>query len=335
VSRRLAWILATLVAVALVAAAAVWLVIFLRGPRAADASSAECTVPAVGTASVTVVVEGPQSSGAGAAGNAAAGASATASTSVVTAGPVGLTAVQLQHASTVNAVGLARGLPDRARVIAVATAWQESGLRNLPGGDRDSVGLFQQRPSQGWGTAAELQDPVVAAGKFYDALLEVPGWQSMSLTRAAQEVQYSAFPDAYAKWEPDATTLVRGLSGSTAPALTCRAGSTAPDPITASRAALPGTTGASTRLAALLAAARAELGGITADATTATSAQLTITVKGADAEQSGRALAAWLVAHATGAGITEVVGSDGRWTTAGWASGPAQAAGTVTVTVAG
>ena len=261
------------------------------------------------------------------------GRAQAASTSVVTADTVGLTAVQLQHASTINAVGLARGLSERARVIAVATAWQESGLRNLPGGDLDSVGLFQQRPSQGWGTAAELQDPVVSSGKFYAALLEVQGWQSMSLTRAAQAVQYSAYPDAYAKWEPDATTVVRGLSGDAAPSLGCRSGATAPDPITASRSALAGSRSAGAALKSVLAAAKAELGGITADAVTSTSAQLSISLKGAAAQQAGRSLAAWLVAHAPGAGITEVDAADGRWTSAGWASGPAQAAGTVSVTV--
>ena len=126
---------------------------------------------------------------------------------------VELTVVQLQHASTINAVGLSRGISEQGRIIAVATAYQESSLRNRPDGDRDSVGLFQQRPSQGWGTAEQIIDPVYASGKFYDALLEVPDWQDMSLTDAAQAVQYSGFPDAYAKWEPQATTLVTGLSG--------------------------------------------------------------------------------------------------------------------------
>ena len=126
---------------------------------------------------------------------------------------VELTVVQLQHASTINAVGLSRSVPERGRIIAVATAYQESSLRNRPNGDRDSVGLFQQRPSQGWGTADQIQDPIYASGKFYDALLEVQDWQDMSLTDAAQAVQYSAYPDAYAKWEPQATTLVHALSG--------------------------------------------------------------------------------------------------------------------------
>src|SRR5438477_637501 len=75
----------------------------------------------------------------------------------------------------------------------------------------DSIGLFQQRPSQGWGTPAQLADPDYAATKFFQALLKVPGWQTMALTDAAQAVHKSAFPDAYAKWEPEATVLVSAV----------------------------------------------------------------------------------------------------------------------------
>jgi hypothetical protein len=106
---------------------------------------------------------------------------------------------QVANAATIVAVGAQRNVPPPGWVIAVATSMQESGLRNLSGGDRDSVGLFQQRPSQGWGTSHELQDPAYAAGKFYDRLLTIPDWQTIDLTDAAQAVQRSAFPDAYAK----------------------------------------------------------------------------------------------------------------------------------------
>ncbi|GGK36669.1 hypothetical protein GCM10010124_31640 [Pilimelia terevasa] len=91
------------------------------------------------------------------------------------------------------------------------TAMQESGLRNLPGGDRDSVGLFQQRPSQGWGTVAQLRDPAYAATKFYQRLAKVPGWERMSVTDAAQAVQRSAYPNAYAKHEPAAIRLLTAI----------------------------------------------------------------------------------------------------------------------------
>jgi hypothetical protein len=102
-------------------------------------------------------------------------------------------------------------LPARAWVIALATAQQESGLRNLNGGDRDSLGLFQQRPSQGWGTPQQIMDPMYAASKFYERLVQVPNWQTIPLTEAAQAVQRSAFPNAYAQWEPLAEALVGAL----------------------------------------------------------------------------------------------------------------------------
>ncbi len=122
---------------------------------------------------------------------------------------------QSANAAVIVAVGAEHKVAPRGWVIALATAMQESGLRNLPGGDRDSIGLFQQRPSQGWGTPAQLRDPRYAAGKFYSALLAIDGWQAMALTDAAQAVQRSAYPGAYAKWEDDAIALVRVLTGGT------------------------------------------------------------------------------------------------------------------------
>jgi hypothetical protein len=111
-----------------------------------------------------------------------------------------LTAEQVANAATIAQVGRDRGLPERAIVIALATAQQESRLRNLDYGDRDSLGLFQQRPSAGWGTEAQVQDPVYAAGKFYDHLVGVPGWETGRLTEVAQSVQRSGFPEAYEQW---------------------------------------------------------------------------------------------------------------------------------------
>jgi cell wall-associated NlpC family hydrolase len=121
-----------------------------------------------------------------------------------------LDADQLANARTIIATGVQMSVPTRGQVVAVATALQESTLRNLPYGDRDSVGLFQQRPSSGWGSVQELTTPSIAARKFYDALLKVPGWIGMPLTVAAQTVQRSAFPLAYAKWEPLAGSIVGG-----------------------------------------------------------------------------------------------------------------------------
>ncbi len=117
------------------------------------------------------------------------------------------TAEQLANAQTIVAVAVQRKLPKRAAVLALATAMVESGLRNLNYGDRDSLGLFQQRPSQGWGSPEQILNPVYAAGKFYDHLVAVPGWQTMPPGVAEQEVQRSGFPDRYAPREPAAAAL--------------------------------------------------------------------------------------------------------------------------------
>ena len=121
---------------------------------------------------------------------------------------------QLTHASVIVEVGRELDVPPHGWVVAVATAIQESGLRNLQYGDRDSLGLFQQRPSQGWGSESEITDPEYAATQFYEHLKEVSGWQDMSLTHAAQAVQRSAFPEAYAAHESDARYLVAAVAES-------------------------------------------------------------------------------------------------------------------------
>jgi hypothetical protein len=120
---------------------------------------------------------------------------------------------QRENAATIVQVGVALAIPTRGQVVALATAIQESQLYNLGDlgarNDHDSLGLFQQRPSMGWGSAAQVTDPVYAATAFYLALKRVPGWESMAVTVAAQRVQRSAFPNAYAQWERDATSLVQ------------------------------------------------------------------------------------------------------------------------------
>lgn len=128
---------------------------------------------------------------------------------------------QAANAATIAAVAHARGLPDRAVTISLATAMQESKIRNLAGGDRDSVGLFQQRPSQGWGTVQQIMDPVYATNKFLDGLVKVPGYTRLPLTDAAQQVQKSGYPQAYAKHETKATLLASALTGREAAALNC------------------------------------------------------------------------------------------------------------------
>lgn len=133
-----------------------------------------------------------------------------------------LTHEQQGNARTIIGVGRSLGVSDRGIVIALAAAAQESSLRNIDYGDRDSLGLFQQRPSTGWGTAAQLTDPVHATKLFFGGpsnpnkgktrgLLDVRGWTGMSVTVAAQAVQISAYPDAYAKWEGPAKTWLAQL----------------------------------------------------------------------------------------------------------------------------
>ncbi|MCK1822942.1 heavy metal transporter [Streptomyces sp. XM83C] len=128
---------------------------------------------------------------------------------------------QAVNAATIAAVGTNRAMPERAVTIALATALQESGLRNLNHGDRDSLGLFQQRPSQGWGTPEQIMDPTYAAGMFYKHLAKVRDYESLPLTVAAQRVQRSGYPEAYAKHEPDATLLAAALTGRSPATLTC------------------------------------------------------------------------------------------------------------------
>jgi hypothetical protein len=132
-----------------------------------------------------------------------------------------LTDTQARNASLVAAIAIRRGMPAHAATVGIATALQESKLYNLRGGDRDSLGLFQQRPSQGWGTRAQVLDPVYATNAFYDALEKVSGWQTMPVTRAAQRVQRSAFPDAYGTYEDDGRALASALTGYSPRAFTC------------------------------------------------------------------------------------------------------------------
>jgi hypothetical protein len=128
---------------------------------------------------------------------------------------------QSYNAAIIAGVAVQRGLPPRAVSIAFATALQESGLRNLDHGDRDSIGLFQQRPSQGWGTVAQIMVPQYSAGKFYDALVRISNWQTRDITEVAQAVQRSAVPDGYRKHVDRAKILASALSGETSAAFTC------------------------------------------------------------------------------------------------------------------
>lgn len=237
---------------------------------------------------------------------------------------------QASHAATIAAVAHARGLPERAVTIALATAIQESKLRNLSYGDRDSLGLFQQRPSQGWGNPAQIRDPVYASDKFFDALVRVPDYADLPVTVAAQKVQHSGYPDAYAEHEATAATLADVLTGRQGPALSCTvsgamaAGATAAgtEPGASGEESAPaGRNGAAASVdtagsmpqgdAGVTAAVRREFGRApTALPSTGGSVSYPIA---ADQTAMGWSLALWLVCHATELHATSVTFAGQRW----------------------
>jgi hypothetical protein len=211
-------------------------------------------------------------------------------------GEVTLDFVQMANAATITAVGMRRKMPERAVVIALATALQESKLENLEDGDRDSLGLFQQRPSQGWGTAEKIQDPRYASDKFYSALKKVKGWKAMPITQAAQRVQRSAFPHAYEKWADEAVVLAKALTGRATGAVECTV---------SDKPALRGAAAAT----ALLRSLRLDWGkGLKGTAEQA--AGLTVTVTNPSA---GWQYAHWLVSHAKDSGLERVRFADLEW----------------------
>ncbi|MDQ1746044.1 MAG: hypothetical protein QOD07_307 [Frankiaceae bacterium] len=192
---------------------------------------------------------------------------------------------QAADAATIAGVALRLGLPDHAVTIALATALQESKLYNLSYGDRDSLGVFQQRPSQGWGTPRQLMDPAYAAAAFYTHLARIPGWESLPVSTAAQMVQRSADGSAYVQWEEEARALARVLTGEVEAGLACRFDNP-PQP----------------RAAALTSAATAQLGTLWS-------------ARGSDRGHDW-ATAEWLVAHAYAYGVVQVDVRGMRWTSA-------------------
>ncbi len=135
---------------------------------------------------------------------------------------------QAVNAALISGVSIKRELAPRAASIALTTAYQESNILNLDYGHSDSLGLFQQRPSQGWGTKKQIMDPWYSSAKFYEALVRVKNWQKRDLGDVAQAVQRSAFPDAYDKHIAKARTLASSLSGETPASFTCALRSTSP-----------------------------------------------------------------------------------------------------------
>lgn len=233
------------------------------------------------------------------------------------AGTEELTPEQAANAATIAMVALDRGLGSHAATVALATAIQESKLRNLNYGDADSLGLFQQRPSQGWGTAEEVRDPVYASGAFYDALVRVPDWEDREVTVVAQEVQRSAYPDAYADHEDEGRVLSAALTGQEPGAVGCRLDD--PDG--------PGSA------AEVLAKAERQFGAA------GTASDVTVTLQAPDRTVAW-ATAGWAVAHADAEQISRVEVDGRAWQRdrepLGWESlGDAGDGTTVTITVAG
>lgn len=239
-------------------------------------------------------------------------------------GVVDYSLVQMGNAGTIAAVAISRNLPERAVTISLATAMQESRLRNLPEGDLDSIGLFQQRPSQGWGTPAQISDPVYSTNKFLDKLVKIRGYAQLPLTVAAQEVQHSGFPDAYAQHEAEATVLSGALTGRVPAALNCTVngvGTAAPGAVS-SDGLQPGANAVADRLGKefgrTVKAGAGTAGAADPSATPNSSASgsgagsasglvLSVTTgSGAAGAQRGWAVAQWAVAHCQELHITSV-----------------------------
>jgi hypothetical protein len=229
---------------------------------------------------------------------------------------------QAGNAAIIASVASKRGLPARAASIGIATAIQESKLRNINYGDRDSVGLFQQRPSMGWGTRKQIADPVYATNAFYDVLSKVNGYETMPITKVAQKVQRSGFPEAYADHEPEAKIIASALSGYSPAGFTCVL-----RPSTSTAQAV-GSGGLTARARALRAAADRETGHTSASVNSKTT--LHFAVGNSAGDRSAWALAHWAVARAEGLDVVKVQVAGQVWdrdhSTDGWTKAKAASA---------
>lgn len=207
---------------------------------------------------------------------------------------------QAPVAATIAGVAARMGLPARAVEIAYATALQESKMTNLTSGDLDSVGVFQQRPSEGWGTVAQLEDPQYAATAFFVALRKVPNYLTIPMYQAAQDVQHSADGSAYQQWEPEATQLAAAF---TSPhAVTCW--------YNPSSTGHPQLSQLQTRISQVF--GPLQPGEVVTAATTASRAagpSMTVTVR----PQEGWLVAQWVMSHASLYGVTTVRYDGWQW----------------------
>jgi hypothetical protein len=236
---------------------------------------------------------------------------------------------QASDAAVIAGVAARDRLPAQALTIAYATAFQESKLENLSYGDRDSVGIFQQRPSQGWGSRAQLEDPAYATRAFFNALVKVPHWTTIPVYQAAQEVQHSADGFAYQQYADTGAQLAAAYTA-TPHAVTCWY----------NPAAQAASQNVSTRLN-LAGAAQAMADtfgqpgsdGVVTRVTRARSAQsMTVTA----AAGQGWTIANWLVANASSYGITQISYGKYQWTArlseSSWQSAPGRSAGGIVAT---
>jgi hypothetical protein len=234
---------------------------------------------------------------------------------------VSLDTQQASIAATIAGVAADEKLPAHAVTIAYATAMQESKLHNLAYGDLDSVGVFQQRPSEGWGTASQLKDPVYATAAFFRALTKVPGWQQMPVDQAAQAVQHSADGSAYSQYDLMARAMAIAFTGQAAHSVYCWPGA-GPKP------------------ARNLAEAETALGQafgppgadrvVTAVATSGPAKSPTVAVR-VQAQQAW-AVASWLVTHAQAYGVSEVRYDGYQWTASDGSRGWRPATGSANAT---
>lgn len=219
---------------------------------------------------------------------------------------VPLTSGQAGIAAIIAGVAAHRSMPVRAVTIAYATALQESDLANLPYGDRDSVGVFQQRPSQGWGTRRQLLDPVYATGRFFAALAKVPGYQHLLIYQAAQAVQHSADGQAYGQYSGQGAAMASGFTGQLPHDVWCWYGAGVHGPH---------------RLAAAGRQLARAFGKMTLGH--AGDPMMSVRVRG---QSAGWAVAAWLVTHADTYGIRHVSYQGYQWSAASGQKGWARAA---------
>lgn len=264
-------------------------------------------------------------------------------------GNYSLSLTQTRNASFIAAVAIQRGLPDHAATVAIATAMQESKLINLDHGDLDSVGLFQQRPSQGWGTVEQLMDESYATNAFYDGLVKVADWQTIPVEDAAQAVQRSGYPDLYAQWDGMARAWASAFTGEVPVGVACsihaKASPDADGLVAAFRSSF-----SSVEIVRSLGVNGGNSGnnggsddgnnggGAKDDASSDITTTLTFTLPAGlsdtDVERQGRQVATWVVAHAHDYGVDTVHANGMDWTrTAGKWFGSETAERTITVTL--